>query len=117
MRHDKYSKNDILIGIIMLIDGKSKVVAGIIAAGVTSYLMNWCSLHGVDFKVFGLDSELIKSSLVGTIAGTVIGFTPKNIVQDIVNIIIFVRLSYRKITSAATSENIPETFENDSVEK
>ena len=85
----------------------SKIVSGILAAATTSYFMNWCSLHGVDFKILGVDSEIVKSSLIGTLSGAFIGFTPQNFVQSVVSVIVFLRGSWKKIEDAAT-ENLPD---------
>lgn len=86
----------------------SKIVSGILAAAVTSYFMNWCSLRGVDFKILGVDSEIVKSSLIGTLSGIFIGFTPHNFVQSVVAAILFIRGSWRKIEDAATTKNLPD---------
>lgn len=92
--------------------GNGKIVAGILAAGATSYIMNWFSLHGVNFEVFGVDSEIVKSSLIGTLAGVFVGLTPQHLVQNIVSFIYFIRQSYRDIISAATTDKIPTDEEN-----
>jgi hypothetical protein len=88
--------------------GIGKIVSGILAAGLTSYFMNWCSLKGVNFALFGVDSEIVKSTLIGSLAGVFVGLTPQHIVQEIVDAILFLRSSYRKICKAATTEDIPE---------
>lgn len=94
--------------------GVGKIVAGILAAGVTSYIMNWCSLHGINFQTFGVDSEIVKSTLIGTIAGVFVGFTPAHLVQDIIDAILFIRSSYRKICNAATTDDLPRLPDEDS---
>lgn len=87
--------------------GNAKIVSGILAAGLSSYLMNWFSLHGVDFEALGFPSELVKASLIGTLTGVFVGLTPHNFVQYVVAAIYFVRRSYRKIVSAATTDQLP----------
>lgn len=85
--------------------GMSKIIAGILAAGITSYTMNWFSLHGVDFKTLGMDSEVVKASLIGTIAGTIVGFTPQNFVEAIKDGILFGRASLKKWEDALNGKD------------
>jgi len=87
--------------------GNAKIVSGILAAGLSSYLMNWFSLHGVDFEALGFPSEMVKASLIGTLTGLFVGLTPHNFVQYVIAVIYFIRTSYRKIVSAATTDKLP----------
>lgn len=91
--------------------GNGKIVAGILAAGTTSYIMNWCSLNGIDFAVLGVDSEIVKASLIGTLSGVFVGLTPQHVVQETIDIILFVRASYQRIVQAATSDKIEQPKE------
>lgn len=71
--------------------GSGKTGAAIIAAGMASYFMTYCSLHGIDFEVIGIPSELVKATIVGHMAGFIVWFTPQNFVQEVKNGILFVR--------------------------
>lgn len=49
--------------------GMNRVLAGVLAASISSWFLTWCSLRGVDFKTLGVDSEFVKSSITGTLVG------------------------------------------------
>lgn len=49
--------------------GLPRIMAGAIAGGISSWCLNWASLHGVDFKTFGVDSEYVKGAITGTLTG------------------------------------------------
>lgn len=49
--------------------GLNRVLAGVLAGAIASWSLTWCSLHGVDFKTFGVDSEVVKGGLTGTLVG------------------------------------------------
>lgn len=80
--------------------GLGKVGAAILSGIVTTYIMNKASLHGVDFTLLGIPSELVKSTIDGTIIGTLVGFTPAHFVAGILDGVVFVRTSWRKIVAA-----------------
>lgn len=75
--------------------GISKVVAGIISAGLASYAMNWFSLHGVDFSIWKVNSEVVKSTIEGTLVGSLVGLTPHSFVQEVASIIIFCKSAWK----------------------
>ena len=87
----------------------SKVIAGVVAAGCTSYFMNWCSLRGVDFEALGVSSELVKSTIIGSVSGTLVGLTPDSIVQDIIDLIVWVKTSVKRIKDACNARMQPPT--------
>lgn len=64
-------------------DGKGKTWAGILAAICASYMMNWLSLHGVNFEVWKIPSELVKATIIGHLVGFFVWVTPKNFVGAI----------------------------------
>lgn len=82
----------------------SKPIAGALAAGLAGYAVNWCSLRGIDFHMLGVDSEIVKSTLVGTLSGFLISFTPDAFIQDIVDIIRWCKSSAKKIDDAVHEE-------------
>jgi hypothetical protein len=75
-----------------------RIMTGIVSGFISSYILNQCSLHGVDFKTLGVDSEIVKSSLEGTIVGILIA--PKNLVYASVDAILFVRFFFANIWKA-----------------
>lgn len=91
--------------------GSGKIWSGVVAAGLVSYGMNWLSLHGVNFELLGIDSEVVKSSIIASIAGGAIKLTPENIVQQIKCFIIFIRRSVQEIKDAANNP-LPPNGEN-----
>lgn len=80
---------------IAAVQGKSgtgKFWAGLVAAGLSSFIMNQFSLHGVNFEVSDtvipgvkLSSEFVKSSLEGGLTGFLVWITPAHIVAWIVD--------------------------------
>ena len=77
-----------------------KIISAFLAASVTSYLLNRFSLSGVDFALLGVDSETIKSTISGALSAFFVGLTPKNIVEDIKNAILFFRKAKKEIKEA-----------------
>lgn len=69
--------------------GKVTVLAIIISAWLASYIMTQCSLHGIDFKTFGVDSEMVKSTIIATAVSFI--SKPKTFVSTISDGILFVR--------------------------
>lgn len=72
--------------------GTGKFWAGVVAAGISSFIMNRLSLHGVNFEVSDgvisgvkLSSEFVKSSLEGGLTGFLVWITPSHIVAWIVD--------------------------------
>lgn len=81
--------------------GFGKVVSSILAAGLSGYIVNQLSLHGVDFAALGVSSEIVKASIEGTLVGFMVWLTPQNFVDEIVCFITFCRASWKKIKVAA----------------
>lgn len=80
--------------------GLGKVSAGIITCILSSYIMNQASLHGVDFKLMGLSSELVKATIDGTVVGILVGLTPTHFVASLVDGIIVAKQSWKQIINA-----------------
>ena len=49
--------------------GFSRIMAGAVAGGISCWCLNWASLHGVDFKTLGVDSEYVKGGITGSLTG------------------------------------------------
>ena len=75
-----------------------RIVIGVFAGFFSSYLLNQCSLHGIDFKTAGVDSEVVKSALQGTVIGLLVA--PRNIVYSVVDGILFVRFFFTNVWKA-----------------
>lgn len=69
--------------------GKVTILAIIISAWLASYIMTQCSLHGIDFKTFGVDSEMVKSTIIAYVVAFI--SKPKTFVSTISDGILFVR--------------------------
>lgn len=67
----------------------SQIFSAILAAILASYFMTQFSLHGVDFETLGVPSEIVKSTIVGTLVGFFAKLTPANFVEVIKDIILF----------------------------
>lgn len=79
--------------------GMNRVLAGAIAGGVASWFLTWSSLHGVDFKTFGVDSEIVKGGITGTLVGV---FTaPDTLILGLRDIIIWCYNSVKILRKAA----------------
>lgn len=69
--------------------GYGKIGASIVAAWAASYLMTQLSLHGVNFTELGVPSEIVKSTLVGTLVGFFTWISPSNLVDSVTEAIVF----------------------------
>ena len=85
--------------------GYGKVGASIVAAWVASYIMTQASLHGVDFSLLGVSSEIVKSTIIGVLSGFFTWLTPKAFVQSVTNAIVFGRQTIKQWHQALTSNN------------
>lgn len=83
-----------------------RIVCGMVASGFSGWFLNFLSLHGVDFKVLGVDSEFVKSSIESTLTG--IGTAPECIPLAIAGIIVSLRLACRTIRDAFTKPLPPD---------
>jgi len=79
--------------------GLSRAFAGAIAGGFTSWFLTWCSIHGVDFKTFGVDSELIKGGITGTLTGIFVA--PDTLVFALRDFFIWCHTSFNILRQAA----------------
>lgn len=75
--------------------GLGKIGAGILSGFLTTFIMNQASLHGVDFTVEGIPSEVVKSGLDGALIGFFVTLTPQHFVASVADSIIFVKRSLR----------------------
>lgn len=80
--------------------GMNRILAGVVAAWISSWFLTWCSLRGVDFKTFGIDSELVKSSITGSLVGFFIA--PDTLFAGIRDFIIWLVDWYKSLRQAAT---------------
>ena len=71
--------------------GYGKVGASILASWVASYTMTQFSLHGVDFSILGVSSEVVKSTIVGTLAGFFTWLSPRHFIDSVTCAITFCR--------------------------
>lgn len=83
--------------------GLGKIGSAIIGSILTTYIMNQASLHGVDFTLYGIPSELVKSTIDGTIIGTLVGFTPSHFTAAITDGILFIKTTLRQWKEAWNS--------------
>lgn len=81
-----------------------RIVIGAIASGVTGWSLNWFSLHGVDFKVWGVNSEFIKSTIESILTGVFVA--PECIPLAIAGCILGIRQGWRIIWHSVT-ETLP----------
>lgn len=87
--------------------GFGKIAAGFLACGVSTYVMNQLSLHGVNFEEdiipgVKLSSEIVKSALEGTLVSLFVGMTPSHFVAFVKDGIVFVKQTWRTWKSAWT---------------
>lgn len=80
---------------------RSSISQAMFAAIISSYVMTRLSLAGVDFTTLGMDSELVKATIVGQLVVFFAWATPKNVVSFIRASILFVRNSYVSLRQAA----------------
>ena len=88
--------------------GRDKLIVGFLAAWGASYIMTQLSLSGVNFELMGVDSEIVKSTIIAQLVTLFISITPRNVVEYVRDSIIFVRRSWKEWKDAATSNNIGE---------
>lgn len=82
-----------------------RIFGGIFSAAVSSFFLTWCSLHGIDFKTLGVDSEGIKAAITGAITGVAVA--PESVPIALAAFILYWRKAWRIVFKAAT-ENLPE---------
>ena len=83
----------------------SKIGASIIASWAASYAMTQLSLHGVDFTEAGINSEIVKSTIIGALVGFFTWLTPKHLVQSVTDAIIFCRNAIKEWRDALNNSN------------
>ena len=85
--------------------GYGKLGAAMAASWGASYAMTQLSLHGVDFTEFGVNSEIVKSTIVGGLVGAFTWATPHNLVQSITNAILFCKNAVKQWSDALKNPN------------
>lgn len=87
--------------------GFGKFASALICGWLASYILNQFSLHGVNFEMANtipgvtVSSEVVKSTLEGSLEAIVVVLTPNHFVAFIVDAIVWVRRNYKKIFDAA----------------
>lgn len=96
-------------------DGKSgpplwvRIVVGAVASGITGWALNFLSLAGVDFKVLGINSEFVKSTIESLLTGVYIA--PECIPLAFATFVFSIRLGWRTAMSGFSKPLPPETKE------
>ena len=88
--------------------GYGKIGASILAAFTASYLMNRFSLRGIDFEVLGFSSELVKSTIIGTLSGFFTWISPQHIVGAVTDTILFIKKAIKQWQDAINNPTIGE---------
>ena len=86
-----------------------RIVLGACASATSGFVLTWASLHGVDFKTLGINSEVVKSGIEGTLTGIFVA--PECIPLAIAGVIYGCRKGFRIIWQSVTSPLPPETKE------
>lgn len=87
--------------------GLGKIYAIVIGVMASTYITNWCSLHGVDFKFeyggVAISSEVVKSALETSIVTMLYGATPEHFKAWCLDAILKVRISIKQFKEALTN--------------
>lgn len=75
-----------------------------VASSASAFILTWCSMHGIDFQVWKIDSEVVKANITGILTG--VATAPECIPLGIAALILFLRKAWRTIRNAAT-RNLP----------
>lgn len=75
-----------------------RIVTASISGGISTYILNYFSLKGVDFKTLGIDSEMVKAGIDGTIVGVV--SAPDNLVYTLRDGILWIRFACKTLWDA-----------------
>lgn len=87
------------------VNGYGKLGAAIVASWAASYAMTQFSLHGVDFTEFGVNSEIVKSTIVGALVGLFTWASPSHLVGAVSNVILFVKGAMKQWRDALKNPN------------
>jgi hypothetical protein len=79
---------------------KSKTIGLAVISAAATFALNYASLHGVDFQTIGIPSELVKAAIVGHLISFYDWVTPDNLVDAVVQSILWIRESCAKIRGA-----------------
>lgn len=80
--------------------GNGKLVTGFIATGISIYTMNYFSLHGINFQLMGVDSEIVKASIIALVTTFLTWLTPQHVVDKITAAIVFLKRAKQQINNA-----------------
>lgn len=86
--------------------GLGKIVSALLIGGLSSYIMNQLSLHGVNFELndvipgVKMSSEFVKSTLEGTLEGAAVWLTPAHFMAAIVDFIRAFKRGWKTIVDA-----------------
>lgn len=83
--------------------GGFSIGASFLAAGVTSYLMTQASLHGVNFEVFGVSSEVVKATIIAHLVAFFTWASPANVSATVRGAIVYVKTTLRSWHDAWTN--------------
>ena len=81
-----------------------KIGAAFLAAWGASYIMTQMSLHGVDFKVMGVDSEIVKSTIIAHLVTFFVWATPRNLLAWFIGVIRAIKDAIHQIKDATKEE-------------
>ena len=81
--------------------GFGKMGIGILSGFLSTFLMNQASLHGVDFTLAGVPSEVVKSGLDGALVGFFVMLTPQHFVAWTVDTVLFFKNWWKQLRNAA----------------
>lgn len=84
--------------------GMGKVWSTILAAMITTYIMNQFSLHGVNFELdiggVKISSELVKSTIDGTLTGFFTWITPSHFLAWLCDVKVSCRKAWKQFREA-----------------
>lgn len=83
--------------------GFGQIGSAFISTIMATYIINQASLHGVNFELLGISSELVKSSMEGLLISGLVWATPSHFIAAIVDAIVFIKTSWKQIASAWNS--------------
>ena len=84
--------------------GNGKAYTAFLATAISTYGMNYMSLHGVDFQVFGVPSEIIKSGIDASLLMFFTWASPDHLVQSVTDSILFVKSAFKQWGDALSNK-------------
>lgn len=83
--------------------GWGKAVSGLLSGIATTYVMNLASLHGVNFELLGIPSEMVKAGIDGVLVSGFVWATPPHFVAAVKDAILFIKDALRQWREAWNS--------------